>query len=121
MSVLLLIRLTLDLIVSSDLRVEYSKAKARVLRWLEEILLVLEEMRRSVAFLQWKARWWNNLVVNQSAWIDVQRGATAYSRRQESQLLGLAERFARLWHPTLQAGCFDVSWVDSFLSSRQQH
>ncbi len=117
---LLLIRLTFDLIVSLDLRVEYSKTKARVLRWLEEILLVLEEMRRSITFLQWKARWWNRLAVTQSARIDVQRGATSYSRRQESQYFGLAERFARLWHPTLEAGGFDISWVDVFLSSRDQ-
>ncbi len=52
------------------------------------------------------------------AQIDIQRGLVAYSGRQEAQLLGLAEQFARLWRPTLQAGRFDISWVDSFLSRR---
>ncbi len=105
----------------SDLRVEYVKAKARVQRWHEETLLVLEEMRRSVAFLQWKANWWKSLAVERPASIDIHRGLVAYGHHQEAQLLGLAERFASLWCPTLQANCFDVKWVDIFLSSRQQH
>ncbi len=105
----------------SDLKIEYAKAKARVARWHEEILLIREEMRRSVAFLQWKARWWRALMAEHPGRIDIQRGLTAYSRRQEAQLLGLAEQFATLWHPTLQAGGFEVSWIDDFLSTRQQH
>ncbi len=53
--------------------------------------------------------------------IDIQRGITTYSCRQEAQLLGLAEQFATLWRPTLQASGFEVSWIDDFLSTRQQH
>lgn len=98
---------------------EYAKSKARVARWHEEILLVVEEMRRTISFLQWKARWWRNLAVHHIC-IDIQRGAIAYHRRQEFQLLGLAEQFARLWCPTLAAGQFNVSWVDDFLSGRRQ-
>lgn len=53
--------------------------------------------------------------MNCSAGIDIQRGLTAYSHRQEAQLLGLAKQFARLWRPTLQDNLFDVAWVDDFL------
>lgn len=99
---------------------EYAKAKARVSRWHEEVLLTVEEMRRSVAFLQWKARWWRSLTTD-CAQIDIERGIIAYSRRQEAQLFTLAEQFARAWRPTLEAGTFDVSWIDGFLRIRQQH
>ncbi len=78
-------------------------------------------MRRTVAFLQWKAQWWANLAAERHIRIDIQRGLLAYSRRQESQLLRLAEKFAILWRPTLQNGRFDVTWVDHFLSQRQSH
>ncbi len=103
-----------------DLRVEYAKAKARVARWHEEILLVVEEMRRTVSFLQWKARWWRNLAIEHHNRVDIRRGVIAYHLRQEFQLLGLAGQFARVWRPTLEAGHFDVSWVDDFMCSRQQ-
>lgn len=99
---------------------EYAKAKARVTRWQEEILLLVEEMRRTVAFLQWKAQWWGDLAAKRRVRTDVQSGLIAYSRRQEAQLLGLAERFTILWRPTLTEGHFDVSWVNQFLSRRQQ-
>ena len=49
-----------DLVV--DLKTEYAKSRARVNRWKEEVLLVKEEMRRTVAFLLWKAKWWESLV-----------------------------------------------------------
>ncbi len=91
---------------------EYAKAKARVTRWHEEILLVREEMRRSVAFLRWKAKWWRELTAERPARIDIKSGLIAYSRRQESQFLRLAEQFAKLWYPILQENCFDVSWVN---------
>ncbi len=95
---------------------EYAKAKARVSRWHEELLLVVEEMRRLVAFLNWKAQWWRSLSTERHARIDIHRGLTAYSYRQEVQLLGLAKQFAVLWRPTLQALSVDTSWVDDFLS-----
>ncbi len=102
-----------------DLRVEYSKAKARVTHWQEEILLIAEEMQRTVTFLQWKVTWWRSLAA-EHIHVDIQKGMTAYRHRQEAQLLCLAKQFAQSWLPTLQVGSFNVSWVDDFLSSRQQ-
>ncbi|TFK53211.1 hypothetical protein OE88DRAFT_1643867 [Heliocybe sulcata] len=40
------------------LRVEWAKAKAQVRCWLEELILVEEEMRRSIEYCCWKAVWW---------------------------------------------------------------
>lgn len=88
---------------------EYVKVKARVTCWHEEILLIVEEMRRMVTFLQWKSHWWRNLMAEHHICIDIQRGSLAYSCHQEAQLLDLGRKFAVLWCPTLVASCFDIS------------
>lgn len=46
-------------------------------------------------------------------------GSRLYHHCQEFQLLVLAEQFAWVWCPTLEAGHFNVSWVNNFLSGRQ--
>lgn len=40
------------------LRSEWAKSRARAARATEEVLLLREEMRRVLAFLEWKANWW---------------------------------------------------------------
>jgi hypothetical protein len=42
------------------LRVEWAKQYARAARWREELLLLEEEMCRSIAFSLWHAQWWRN-------------------------------------------------------------
>jgi hypothetical protein len=37
---------------------EWAKSRARAARACEEVLLLREEMRRTLEFLQWKAKWW---------------------------------------------------------------
>ena len=44
---------------STALRIEWCKARARAQRWSEEVRLLLEEMRRVLQFLQWKALVWD--------------------------------------------------------------
>jgi len=44
--------------VITALRVEWCKARARAMRWSEEVHLLLEEMRRVLQFLDWKAGIW---------------------------------------------------------------
>ena len=46
------------LIRYTALRIEWCKARARAMRWLEEVRLLVEEMRRVLQFLQWKGRFW---------------------------------------------------------------
>jgi hypothetical protein len=41
------------------LRIEWCKARARSLRWTEEVCLLLEEMRRVLQYLEWKASIWD--------------------------------------------------------------
>jgi hypothetical protein len=40
------------------MRVEWAKTHARANRQKEEVLLLTEEMRHVVAYLDWKASWW---------------------------------------------------------------
>ncbi|KAJ7022257.1 hypothetical protein C8F04DRAFT_1272805 [Mycena alexandri] len=43
---------------SGTLRIEWAKARARAMRWTEEVDLLEEEMRRIQQFLTWRAGWW---------------------------------------------------------------
>ena len=52
------------------LRVEWAKSRARAARCREEVLLLKEEMRRVVAFLDWKTKWWMD---RREARIDVKK------------------------------------------------
>lgn len=40
------------------LRIEWARCKARALRWLEELELVSEEMRRAIEFCDYEESWW---------------------------------------------------------------
>jgi hypothetical protein len=42
------------------LRIEWAKCKACATRWAEEVRILLEEMRRVIAFGEWKADWWES-------------------------------------------------------------
>ncbi|KAJ7439837.1 hypothetical protein FB451DRAFT_1344179 [Mycena latifolia] len=42
-----------------DIRIEWTKAKARADRWREELIFLEEEMRRILAFCVYKANWWH--------------------------------------------------------------
>lgn len=39
------------------LQAEWAKSRARATRWTEEVMLLKEEMRRALAFLNWRAQW----------------------------------------------------------------
>ncbi|KII83256.1 hypothetical protein PLICRDRAFT_119572 [Plicaturopsis crispa FD-325 SS-3] len=43
------------------LRVEWAKTRARSHRWTEEVHIVLEKMRRVIAYGTWQAEWWRHL------------------------------------------------------------
>ena len=80
------------------LQCEWVKSKARAERWQEEVLLVTEEMRRVLCFLEWKAEWWT---AQGSTHIDVSPdvadGILAYSAKQAHINHALAESFRKRW------------------------
>ncbi|KAJ7623098.1 hypothetical protein DFH06DRAFT_1340412 [Mycena polygramma] len=66
-----------------SLRVEWSRAKARKLRWEEEVLILREEMRRVLRYLEWQAGWWMVRVsVREGEAEALRAGLSAYAQRQ---------------------------------------
>ena len=106
--------------VNEVMRVEWAMSFARMERWAEEVELLQEEMRRVVAFLEWKSVDWLTKREARSASVasDIQSGLDAYARKQAAVHRDLALSFAKLWLPTLASYRLDHSWVSAFL---QQH
>ncbi|KAF8989804.1 hypothetical protein BDZ89DRAFT_899507, partial [Hymenopellis radicata] len=51
-----------DAIDTDAIKIEWCKARARKLRWEEEVDILLEEMRRVIVFRRWKAEWWRGRI-----------------------------------------------------------
>ncbi|KAG2746553.1 hypothetical protein P692DRAFT_201658994, partial [Suillus brevipes Sb2] len=65
------------------MKIEWCKARARSMRWKEEVELLQEEMQRILQFFDWEAMLWDERA-NQS-WSEgpaEREGRIAYARRQ---------------------------------------
>ncbi|KAJ6480009.1 hypothetical protein C8R47DRAFT_983149 [Mycena vitilis] len=81
------------------LRIEWAKARARSMRWGEEVDLLEEEMRRVGEFLGWRAGWWYAQIGRRSLEDGPQsEGETAYATRQAEVYTKLRDSFASKWH-----------------------
>jgi hypothetical protein len=104
------------------MRVEWAKSHARANRWREEVLLLTEEMRRVIAYLEWKALWWHTQGSrHDSLRADITDGLTAYAHRQGNLMHRLAESFAALWYPELTAESISIEWPDRYVTYAQAH
>ncbi|KAK7024168.1 hypothetical protein VNI00_016546 [Paramarasmius palmivorus] len=89
------------------LRSEWCRSRARVKRSEEEVLLVQEEMRRTLAFLQWRSQEWKNWQLRwQQQGKDIPQGTLgegmgAYAYSMEALQLRLHESFKELWKKPL--------------------
>ncbi|KAK7048776.1 CxC2 domain-containing protein [Favolaschia claudopus] len=70
-----------------DIRVEWTKARARADRWREELILLDEEMRRVLEFSSWKARWWEDRTELRAPTVtaELQEGLRAYALAQAAR------------------------------------
>ncbi|KAG1860956.1 hypothetical protein F4604DRAFT_1882528 [Suillus subluteus] len=80
------------------LRIEWCKARARANCWMEEVQLLLEEMRCVREFLSWHAAWWDeqadqrvNLPVAEA------EGIKGYARRQAALRRRIQHAFMKMW------------------------
>jgi hypothetical protein len=99
MSVIEIIQCEADLFTPA-LRIQWCRARARKMRWCEEVELLLEEMRRVQQFLEWQAKWWVSIQeAKQRVSMDdiFHEGMTAYALRQAHIRVKLKEKFAMLW------------------------
>ncbi|KAH9484782.1 hypothetical protein JR316_0001684 [Psilocybe cubensis] len=87
------------------LRVEWAKSRARMMRAKEEVMLLKEEMRRTLAFLEYRKQWW---LKRKSAWTGVRKdlleGISAFAISQADIQDSLAQHFRALWATPLVDG-----------------
>ena len=107
--------------VNEMLRVEWTTSYARLERWAEEVELLQEEMRRVVAFLEWKSVDWlaKTHVRGGDLASDIQSGLCAYARKQAAIFHDLAVSFAKLWYPTLMSYGLRHSWMTEFMEKHR--
>ncbi|KAG1801184.1 hypothetical protein EV424DRAFT_1474766 [Suillus variegatus] len=80
------------------LRVEWCKTRARQNRWSEEVRLLLEEMRRVLAFFNWQVQWWeDHISLRTLTRLEVTEGLIAYAKRQAFIRRRLSASFREKW------------------------
>lgn len=99
------------------MRVEWLRSRARVQRWKEERLLLVEEMRRTITYLLWSASHWRSQASLRTVDdVQLQMGLKAYAFKQVDLWTSLAKRFAKKWEPLLERHHVDIPWTDVLLS-----
>ncbi|KDR67160.1 hypothetical protein GALMADRAFT_45461, partial [Galerina marginata CBS 339.88] len=84
--------------IDGILRAEWSRSRARVNRAIEEVKLLREEMRRVLAYLDWKAGLWINRQNTRPVGdVVLQEGLKAYCLDQSSLQLVLKDSFQVIW------------------------
>jgi len=104
--------------VDEDMRVEWAQCMARADHWEEEVILLQEEMRRVVHFLEWRSQDWLSKADARSSSVTpaVHAGLSAYAKKQGSVFHNLAIRFCQRWYSTLLALSLPHAWAAKFLN-----
>ncbi|KAJ7817577.1 hypothetical protein B0H13DRAFT_1662585 [Mycena leptocephala] len=85
--------------IHASMRVEWCRAKARKVRWEEEVLLLREEMRRVLRYLDWEAETWKQRAsARENESLELRQGLKAYALRHEAQYRDLAAFFKAEWN-----------------------
>ena len=102
--------------VNETVRHEWMMCRARADRWNEESSLLQEEMRRVIAFLEWKSSSWGGKVGSRLGTVaaDVQHGIDGYARKQASTYHDLAVSLAYQWLPHLVSLKLDIAWAKAY-------
>lgn len=83
---------------NEGLRVEWAKSLARAERWEEEVLLLREEMRRTLVFLDYQGQWWRKQGSLRTEHDNVlSSGLRGYAEKQATIRRRLANAFASIW------------------------
>ncbi|KAH8113739.1 hypothetical protein DFH11DRAFT_1509928, partial [Phellopilus nigrolimitatus] len=104
-----------DAEIDAGIRVEWAKSWARAERWEEEITLVVEEMRRTLVYSDWKAAWWRaQSSCRLDASSDVIDSLRAYAEKQATGWEALATFFAAKWYRTISMGGIAIEWPERY-------
>ena len=86
----------------SGIRPEWARSRARIKRCKEELQLLLEEMRRVIDFLEYKAAWWEERTApRQHISQELAEGLASYAAGQAEVQRDLCQSFIRLWKTPL--------------------
>ncbi|KAJ7713623.1 hypothetical protein B0H16DRAFT_1341291, partial [Mycena metata] len=87
-----------DAAMNEAVRIEWVKARARALRWREEVDLLEEEMRRVNQYLDWRAGWWMEQIGRREGLdAEQQEDEAAYAIQQAEVQRELRRLFAIEW------------------------
>lgn len=100
-----------------SMRVEWGKARARAHRWTEETVLLQEEMRRVIAFSEWKMQWWRDQAQRRAALPPLASGLRAYAEKQAWIFEKRAKCFAAKWLPLLKKYGITPDWAGKYADS----
>lgn len=96
------------------------KARARALRWEEELELLPEEIRRAIAFWDRQATIWEDRAgARGDVTPELREGLAAYAARQADIRRGWSARCASLWQKTLAGADVDDAVEESNDSSEK--
>ena len=106
--------------VNEDMRVEWAQCAARADRWKEEVVLLQEEFRRVVHFLEWKSNDWLSKADARADTItpEVRSGLSAYAHKQASVFHNLVIWFCQRWRSTLISLSLPHDWATKFLEAQ---
>ncbi|EIN09881.1 hypothetical protein PUNSTDRAFT_36825, partial [Punctularia strigosozonata HHB-11173 SS5] len=96
------------------MRSEWARQRARSRRCTEEVVLLVEEMRRVLTYLRAKASWWEERRDLRMTEHCVMRGLDAYACRQSRILTKLGTVFASQWLPLLKISNLGAEWIPQF-------
>ena len=108
--------------VNDDMRVEWAQCMARADRWEEEVILLREEMRRVVQFLEWRSSDWLAKTDSRVGNITpaIRLGLSAYANKQASVFHHLAVQFSQRWRSALATLSLPHAWATEFLESHKE-
>jgi hypothetical protein len=95
--------------------VAWAKSAANACRWEEELKLVPEEMRRTLAYFEWQKDWWHQRMdMRSEAPSDLSEALNAYVVRQEDLISQRISVFASAWLPALRRHKLDYAWTSKY-------
>jgi hypothetical protein len=96
---------------NDTMRAEWAQTRARMCRWDEELLIIQEEMRRVLAYFEWKSTWWlEQGNRRQGLESSIESGVVAYAHKQANICLCMAARCAVYWLPIMMKYSIDPTW-----------
>ena len=91
----------------------WARGKARADRWTEEVVILLEEMRRTLAYCDWKAGWWRERRDSRFGSEELHDGTSAYASKQADMWNSLRQSFSGLWAPIIREYSLPADWPSS--------